>query len=103
MGTKEQIKEINQHISDALEQWSSIMAQADADNLAYYLEYSDRDLLNALHIFDHVASNIAIKKGILNEENVGYKIRIFKKALEVCFGFNSIELTEKVLGNGNKS
>lgn len=103
MEAKEQIKEINQHIRDALEQWSSIMVQTDADNWSYHIEYSDRDLLNALHIFDHVASNIAIKKGILNEENVGYKIQIFKKALEDCFGFNSIELTEKVLGNGSKS
>ncbi len=103
MNEKEQIKEINQYISDALEQWSAIMVKADADEWAYELEYSDRDLLNALQIFNHVASNIAIKSGHLNEENVFHKVVRFTQALKYCFGFDSIELTDKVLGDGSKS
>lgn len=102
MEAKEQIKEINQHISDALEQWSTVMVEADAKNWAYHLEYSDEDLLNVLQIFNHVAGNIAIKKGFLNEKNVVEKMNIFTKALEDSFGFNSVELTKKVLGDGNK-
>lgn len=92
------IKEINQHISDALEQWSNIVTRADADNWSYCIEYSDRDLLNALKIFTHVASNVAIKNGHLNEENVSTKMDKFVDTLEDSFGFNSIELTNKVLG-----
>lgn len=93
-----EIKEINQHISDALEQWSDIMLEADADAWAYELEYSDRDLLNALLIFNHVASNKAIKNGILNENNVFKKMQQYVDALNYCFGFDSAELTKKVLG-----
>lgn len=91
MEAKEQIKEINKHISEA-----------DANNWAYHLEYSDEDLLNALQIFNHVAGNIAIKNGFLNEKNVVEKMNIFTTALEDSFGFNSVELTKKVLGDGNK-
>lgn len=103
METKEQIKEINQHISEALDGWSKVMVEADANNWSYHLEYSDRDLLNALHIFNHVAGNIAIKNGFLNEKNVVEKMNIFTTTLEDSFGFNSVELTKKVLGDGNKS
>jgi hypothetical protein len=38
MDDKEQIKEVNQHISDALEQWSTTMLVADADEWAYHFE-----------------------------------------------------------------
>lgn len=103
MEAKEQIKEINQHISEALDEWSKVMVEADANNWAYHLEYSDEDLLNALMIFNHVAGNIAIKNGFLDEKNVVDKMRVFTKALEDSFGFNSVELTKNVLGDGNKS
>lgn len=91
------IKEINEHISDALSQWSFMMVSADADNWSCKLEYSDSDLLNALTIFNHVASNKAIKSGYLTEKNVIEKMTAYVKALEDCFGFNSIELTNKVI------
>lgn len=95
---KEDIKEINQHISDALEQWSDIMLHADADNWAYYLDYSDKDLFNALYIFNHVAQNIAIKNGfIADEQDAQSKIRDFRKQIKESFGFDTIELTNKVL------
>lgn len=103
MEAKEQIKEINQHISEALEQWSRIMVQADADEWSSMLEYSDEDLLNVLQMFNHVASNKAIKSGVLNESNVFEKMARYVITLEDCFGFNSIDLTNKVLNDGNKS
>ena len=57
----EAIKEINQHIRE----WSDIMLKADL--WAYELNYTDEDLL-ALYIFNHVAQNVAIKSGFLNEK-----------------------------------
>lgn len=92
----EAIKEINQHISDALEQWSDIMLKADADLWAYELNYTDEDLLNALYIFNHVAQNVAIKSGFLNEKNVSQKMDKFRKLIVECFGFDTVELTKKV-------
>lgn len=97
MEEKEAIKEINQHISDALEQWSNVTLEADANNWAYLLEYSDRDLANALFIFNHVAGNIAIKSGFLAEENVREKISAFRKSIKDTFGFDSQELIKNVL------
>lgn len=93
----EEIKEINQHISDALSQWSEIMITADDDNWSVHLDYSDKDLLNSLQIFLHVASNVAIKNRKLDYKNVTEKIKVFTDALEECFGINSIELTKRVL------
>ena len=97
MEEKEAIKEINQHISDALEQWSNVALEADANNWAYFLEYSDRDLANTLFIFNHVAGNIAIKSGVLTEENVTEKISAFRKSIKDTFGFDSQELIKNIL------
>ena len=98
----EEIKEVNEHISAALEMWQDVMLQADAMEWAYYLNYTDEDLLNALYIFNHVAQNIAIKKGYLNEENAEMRMRRFCDCIENCFGFNTIELTNKVLGKNER-
>lgn len=94
---KTDLVQINEHISDALSQWSEIMITADADNWSVHLDYSDKDLLNSLQIFLHVASNVAIKNRKLDYKNVTEKIKVFTDALEECFGINSIELTKRVL------
>lgn len=59
---KEQIAEMNKHIREGINQWADIMLTADADQWAYDLRYFPRDLMNATFIFQHVASNIGIKK-----------------------------------------
>ena len=93
------IKEINKEISEGLSHWQEVLNLADADEWAYYLEYSDEDLFNALYIFNHVAQNIAIKKGFLNDANAEDNMRAYVQAIERCFGFNTIGLTNKVLAN----
>lgn len=93
------IKEINKHISDGLRQWSAVVIHADADEWAYYLDYSDEDLLNAMFIFNHVWQNRAIKsEHFKDEEDVIAKMSIYKNAVKIAFGIDTIELTEKVLG-----
>lgn len=95
---EEDIKEINQHISDALKQWSDIMLLADSDEWSYSLEYSDEDVLNALYIFNHVAQNIAIKSGwYKDEEDIFDKITVFREQLKISYGIDSVELAKKVL------
>lgn len=93
------IKEVNKEISEGLAHWQEVLNLADADEWAYYLEYSNEDLFNALYIFNHVAQNIAIKKGFLNDANAEDNMRAYVQAIERCFGFNTIELTNKVLAN----
>lgn len=92
-----EIKEINEHISDALQQWSEIMVTADADSWSFLLNYNDEDVLNSLQMFIHVASNVAIKNRTLNDKNVTDKFKVFTDALKECFGIDSIELTKRVL------
>lgn len=95
----EQIKEINQHISDALQQWSDIMLVADADEWAYYLDYSDLDALNAIFIVNHVLQNKAIKSGhIKSKEEALVKALLFKNSIKEYCGIDTIELTRKCLG-----
>lgn len=94
----EEIAEVNEHISAALEMWQDVMLQADAGEWAYYLNYTDEDLLNALYIFNHVAQNIAIKNGYLADASVVEKMASFRKGIKEGFGFDTVELTLKVLG-----
>lgn len=96
---KENIKEINSHISDALEQWSAIMVTADADEWSYLLNYSEQDALNALSIFNHVLSNIGIKNGTLRKENVLNIAPNLCHLVKDMIGIDSIELTNRVLNN----
>lgn len=108
METKEQIEEVNQHISDALEQWSTTMLVADADEWAYYLNYSDQDALNAIFIFNHVLTNIGIKNGVLNDKNVIEKSKKLREFIKGYCGLDTFEITRKSLGieleeNGTKS
>ena len=96
---KEEIKEINSHISDALEQWAAIMVTADADEWAYLLDYSEKDALNALSIFNHVLSNIGIKNGTLSEENALNSAQKLCHLVKNLIGIDSIELANRVLKN----
>lgn len=92
------IKEVNKEISEGLAHWQEILNLTDADEWAYYLEYSDEDLFNALYIFNHVAQNIAIKKGLFTDENAEAKITKLREGIKEAFGFDTVELTNKVLG-----
>lgn len=106
METKEQIKEINQHISDALEQLANIMLTADANKWAYHLSYNERDALNAVMIVNHVLQNIGIKSGHINETNVFQKGVYFRRAIKDFSGLDTLELVKKVTEdevNGSKS
>lgn len=96
--SKEDIKEINKHISDALKQWSDIMLLADSDEWSYRLEYSDEDALNALYIFNHVAQNNAIKNGwYKDEEDIFNKITDLRVQIKESYGIDTIEMAKKVL------
>lgn len=93
------IQEINKHISDGLEQWCDIVNTADADGWAYFLNYSDKDALNIIYIFNHILQNIGIKNGTINEKNAIEKGIAIKNAIKYYCGIDTVELTNKVFGN----
>lgn len=68
MEQTKQIKEINKHIREGIRHWADICLTADADNWAYYLEYSQDDVANVCMLFQHVCCNIGIKAGIIGEK-----------------------------------
>lgn len=78
MTEEEIIEEINKGIREGLKHWSDIMLSADAEQWAYKLTYFPTDLMNAVLIFQHVATTIGIKAGRIDEENakvVGDRLR----------------------------
>ena len=73
--TEEEVNErtfaiINRHIREGITQWADIMLRSEADGWAYHLNYDTADLLSAVYILQHVASNIGIKNGTITEKNV---------------------------------
>ena len=91
------IREIQTHIGDALEQWAAIMVTADADEWSYWLDYIEKDALNALTIFNHVLSSIGIKNGTITEENVLNSTKKLRHLVKDMIGIDSIELANRVL------
>lgn len=72
------LKEINTAIRDGINQWADVMLESEAKQWAYRLNYFPRDLMNAIYIFQHVASNIGIKAGRISEQNTeefGHRLR----------------------------
>lgn len=94
------IREVQAHISAALDQWAYIMNDIDAKEKAHLLHYKDEDLLNIVLMFNHVVSNIGIHNGTINSpemgEAFGNNIREFIKKYT---GIDTRELTNKVLKN----
>lgn len=94
------IREVQAHISAALDQWAYIMNDIDAKEKAHLLHYKEEDLLNIVLMFNHIVSNIGIHNGTINSpesgEAFGKDIREFVKKHT---GFDTVELTNKVLKN----
>lgn len=64
------VREVQIHISDVLKEWADIMLEIEARNKAYMLHYNEQDLVNAMYIFEHVLSNIAIHNGSITPETI---------------------------------
>ena len=94
---KTTIKEINKHISNGLNQWATVLTMADADEWAFFLNFSVEDVFNALLIFNSIAQNRGIKSGHLNEVNAQQKGSAFKDAIKDFCGIDPAALASKVL------
>lgn len=94
------IREVQAHISAALDQWAYIMNDIDAKEKAHLLHYKDEDLLNAIYIFEHVLANVGIHnltiKNADDATEMGDQLRDYVKRFT---GIDTVELTKKVLKN----
>lgn len=64
------VREVQIHISDMLKEWADIMLEIEARNKAYMLHYNEQDLVNAMYVFEHVLSNVAIHNGSITPETI---------------------------------
>lgn len=92
------IREIQVHISDALEQWADIMLSMEANNKAFMLHYKEKDLLNATYILMHVMSNIGIHNGTINNEEMGTSSgNELREYIKKYTGIDTHELTKRII------
>lgn len=94
---KEIIATAKREMSESFWEWSDILIEADAIEWSFFLDFDKKDLFSTLNIFSRVWINYAIKNGILTESNVEERTKMFAKAIEDCFGINTIKLTEEIL------
>ena len=66
--TDKQIKYINDSIRSGLDSWATVVLAMEAMHEAFRLDYSPRDLMSAGYLFEHVATNIGIKAGVIDED-----------------------------------
>ena len=94
---KEIIATAKREMSESFWEWSDILIEADAVEWSFFLDFDKKDLFSTLNIFSRVWINYAIKNRILTEGNAEEKTKMFAKAIEDCFGVNTIKLTEEIL------
>ena len=94
---KELIATAKREISDSFWEWSNLLIEADAMGWSFPLDFDKKDLFSTVNIFWRVWSNYAIKKGVFTESNAEEKAKMLTKAIEDCFGINTIKLTEEIL------
>lgn len=94
---KEIIATAKREMSESFWEWADILLEADAKEWAYFLDFDKKDLFSTVNIFWRVWSNYAIKKGVFTESNAEEKAKMLTKAIEDCFGINTVKLTEEML------
>ena len=94
---KESIATAKHEMSESFWEWSKILIEADEMEWSFFLNFDEKDLFSTFNIFWRVWINYAIKKGNFTESNVEEKAKIFAKAINNCFGINTIKLTEEIL------
>lgn len=94
MSEEEQIKEINDSISQGIAAWADIMLEAEADRWAFFLNYTPLDLMNAIFIFQHVLSNIGIKEGKIDDEKAAEFGERLRQLVVDMTGYDPREIAE---------
>ena len=76
-------------------------ADSDAENKSYHFQYCDKNLFNALLVFNHVWMSHAIHKGALTMENVEVKMSELRKVINDTYDIDTVELSKRVMEETN--
>lgn len=90
-----QIKAVLEELCNALLELDVV--HENGTNTSFYIDYDERDMLNAVEIVYSVCGNYAMKHGILTNENVTEKITRFRDMLKETFGIDTVQEVE-ILG-----
>jgi hypothetical protein len=82
------LMEINTAIRDGLNQWADVMLESEAKQWAYKLNYFPRDIVNACLIFQHICSNVGIKKGLIDEQKAEVYGKRFRQLVIDMTGYD---------------
>ena len=66
------IGEVQAHISGALDDWANIMLGIEANQKAFLLHYTEKDLLNAIYIFEHIITNVGIYNNTIKDGEMAF-------------------------------
>lgn len=93
------VREVQVHISDVLKEWADIMLDIEAHQKAHLLHYSEKDLVNAMYIFEHVLSNVAIHNGSITPKNVDKATKMGMDLREYVKKYTGLD-THEITKNG---
>lgn len=86
------IGEVQAHISGALDDWANIMLGIEANQKAFLLHYTEKDLLNAIYIFEHIITNVGIYNNTIKDGKMAFLMG--KELREYVKKFTSIDTIE---------
>lgn len=86
------ISEVQAHISSALDDWANIMLDIEANQKAFLLHYTEKDLLNAIYIFEHIITNVGIYNNTIKDGEMAFLMG--KELREYVKKFTSIDTIE---------
>lgn len=86
------ISEVQAHISSALDDWANIMLDIEANQKAFLLHYDEKDLLNAIYIFEHIITNVGIYNNTIKDGEMAFLMG--KELREYVKKFTSIDTIE---------
>lgn len=92
--SKDKIQQVNEGICELLADQAKIMLISDADEWASRLNYNTSDLMNAIYIFQHVASNIGIKRRRINEQTAELFGEALRKLVINMTGYDPRKIEE---------
>lgn len=89
------VREVQIHISDVLKEWADVMLKIETRDKAYMLHYNEQDLVNAMYIFEHILSNIAIHNGSITPETIDKAIQMGEDLREYVKKYTGLD-THKI-------
>lgn len=88
------VREVQVHISDVLREWADIMLDIEANEKAHLLHYNEKDLVNAMYIFEHILANVAIHNGSITPHNVDKATEMGKDLREYVKKYTGLDTHE---------